>query len=195
MSGCQPVLSDLPWFIICLIRRSSFLADIMNYIEAIDGCSYGCGMRIRLIFLVLGVILSGCVTHRELPAPPVLAEGPLSIVVDVKGVKCCEGVLRLAVYNDKGSWMSPSNMVRGRLGFIQGDEQTFEIHGLPAGDYAIAVYQDTNSNNKLDRWLWTVPREPYGFSNNVGRYGPVSFDKAAFGLSEDLNISIELNSW
>ncbi len=139
--------------------------------------------------------MSGCVSHQAPSSSVIVAEGSLSIVVKVGGVKCCDGVLRLAVYNDPSSWMSEHNMVRGRLGFIQNSEQTFEIHGLPEGRYAIAIYQDTNSNNKLDRWLWSVPKEPYGFSNNVGRYGPVSFNKAAFNLNEDLDISIELNSW
>jgi len=112
-----------------------------------------------------------------------LAEGPLSVVIEVGGIRCCDGVLRLAVYHDKAYWMSNTDMVRGRLGFIQDDTQTFEIHGLPAGQYAVAVFQDLDSDNKLDRFLGLFPREPYGFSNNVGQYGPASFADAAFDLT------------
>jgi len=72
--------------------------------------------------------------------------------------------------------------------------QTFEIHGLPAGKYAVAVFQDLDNDNRLNRWLGLLPREPYGFSNNVGKYGPASFNKAAFDLSEDKSISIQLNA-
>jgi len=86
-------------------------------------------------------------------------------------------------------------MVRGRLGFVQSEKQTIELHGLPTGRYAVAVYQDKDSDNKLDRWLGLIPKEPYGFSNNVGQYGPVSFKKASFDLTEDKNITIKLNSW
>ena len=63
-----------------------------------------------------------------------------------------------------------------------------------AGRYAIAVYQDLDNNNKLDRWLGLIPKEPYGFSNNVGRYGPVSFAQASFELQKDLTLLITLNS-
>lgn len=90
--------------------------------------------------------------------------------------------------------MSRTHMVRGRLGFIQGETQTFEVHGLPAGKYAIAVYQDVDSDNKLDRWFGLIPKEPYGFSNNVGQYGPASFEQAAFELTDDKMITIQLNS-
>ena len=124
-----------------------------------------------------------------------LQEGPLSLVIEVSGIRCCDGVMRLAVYHHETHWMSDTNMVRGRLGFILSDTQTFEVHGLPAGQYAVAVYQDLDSDNKLDRFLGLVPKEPYGFSNNVGKYGPVSFAEAAFDLSEDKNIKIKLNSW
>jgi len=145
-------------------------------------------------FLLL-LCTSGCATTTApVPFKPI-PEGPLSVVINIDDIRCCEGVLRLAVYNDEAYWMSDTDMVRGRLGFIQSESQTFEIHGLPAGMYAIAVYQDVDSDNKLDRWFGIVPKEPYGFSNNVGQYGPVSFDKAAFELSEDKVITIRLNSW
>lgn len=101
----------------------------------------------------------------------------------------------MAVYANESNWMSDTDMARGRLGFIESDTQSTEIHGLAAGRYAVAVFQDKDSDKKLDRWLWLVPSEPYGFSNNVGQYGPVSFDKASFELSADKIINIELNSW
>ena len=149
--------------------------------------------RLSILLLLLG--LSACAPKSaSVPVEP-LPEGALSVVVKVTDVVCCEGVLRLAVYNDEVYWLSRSDMVRGRLGFVQGQTEKFEIHGLPKGQYAIAVYQDKDSDNKLDRWFGILPKEPYGFSNNVGKYGPVSFDNAAFELIEDKTITIQLNSW
>lgn len=152
--------------------------------------------RLRSVLLVsMFLSISACVQRTlSVPLQP-LPEGPLSIVIKVDGLQCCDGVLRLALYNDEARWMSNTDMVRGRLGFIQGESQTFEIHGLPVGKYAVAVYQDKDSDNKLDRWFGLIPKEPYGFSNNVGQYGPVSFNKAAFEVAEDKTITIQLNSW
>jgi len=147
----------------------------------------------KKVCLVL-LLLSSC-AHRPTPTPlQALPEGPLSVIIQVNGIKCCDGVLRLAVYNEAAYWMSDTDMVRGRLGFIQSEQQQFEIHGLPHGRYAVAVYQDRDSDNKLDRWFGLIPKEPYGFSNNVGRYGPASFDKAAFELTSDQTINIRLIS-
>ena len=151
-----------------------------------------------IVFIVLCTFLltaiSAC-THtsgsKQFVAP---AEGDLSLVINIDGIKCCDGVLRLALYNDADYWLGKTGLIRGRLGFILSESQTLEIHGLQAGEYAIAVYQDIDSDNKLDRFFGLIPKEPYGFSNNVGRFGPVSFNKAAFQLSSDKTINIKLNS-
>ncbi|MEE1657773.1 DUF2141 domain-containing protein [Microvirga sp. CF3062] len=49
---------------------------------------------------------------------------------------------------------------------------------VPDGSYAIAVFQDTNGNNNLDRNSRGLPLEPYGFSNGTGRTAPPSFEAA-----------------
>ena len=148
----------------------------------------------HIILASLLLLLSACSNNRvSTPFQP-LPEGEFSVVVEVQEIECCDGVLRLALYNDSQYWLSKTDLARGRLGFIQGESQIFELHGLPAGEYAVAVYQDLDSNNKLDRFLGLIPKEPYGFSNNVAKFGPASFEKAAFTLNADKNITIRLNS-
>ncbi len=44
------------------------------------------------------------------------------------------------------------------------------VSSLPYGTYAIALYQDVNSNGQLDKNALGIPQEPYAFSNN---YKPV----------------------
>jgi len=145
--------------------------------------------------LVFLVVLSGGCSHKTGPRQNIPhVEGNLSVLINVEGIQCCDGVLRLAVYNNEDYWLTESGLVRGRLGIVQNESQTFEIHGLEAGQYAVVVYQDTDSDNTLDRIFGLIPREPYGFSNNVSRFGPVSFKQAAFELTEDKSISIKLKS-
>jgi 4,4'-diapolycopenoate synthase len=56
---------------------------------------------------------------------------------------------------------------------------------LPPGIYAVSVYEDLNSNHKLDRNLVGVPREPAGVSNNPPiRFGPPRFDECSFHLGD-----------
>lgn len=72
------------------------------------------------------------------------------------------------------------------------------FNDLPAGDYAVTVFQDSNGNRKLDTNLLGMPTEPYGFSRNaVGNMGPPDFAAAAFGLpakDETLVIEVELRT-
>jgi uncharacterized protein (DUF2141 family) len=58
------------------------------------------------------------------------------------------------------------------------------IRNVKPGTYAIAVFHDVNGNGKLDRSFIGLPSEPYGFSNDVGRRGPPSFDAARIVVRE-----------
>jgi acyl-CoA reductase-like NAD-dependent aldehyde dehydrogenase/uncharacterized protein (DUF2141 family) len=54
---------------------------------------------------------------------------------------------------------------------------------LPPGTYAVSVYEDLNSNHKLDHNLIGIPREPVGASNNPHtRLGPPRFAESSFRL-------------
>jgi uncharacterized protein (DUF2141 family) len=59
---------------------------------------------------------------------------------------------------------------------------------LPAGEYAVKVFHDINSDSELNTsWLgW--PKEPYGFSNDAPvNMGPPPFRFAAFHVTNGAN--------
>ncbi|MEE1610647.1 DUF2141 domain-containing protein [Microvirga sp. CF3016] len=58
------------------------------------------------------------------------------------------------------------------------------IRNVKPGSYAIAVFHDINGNGRLDRSFIGLPNEPYGFSNDVGRRGPPSFEAARIVVKE-----------
>ncbi len=139
--------------------------------------------------LMLVVCLGGCATPVKPPEP---VEGEHSLIVHVHGLDCCEGVLRVALYNSAEYWLNDQGMVRGQAAPVLGAEQVIEFAGLPSGDYAVALYQDINANARLDRFLGMVPREPYGFSGNPGGFGRPAFDDARIRLPETREIIIDL---
>jgi uncharacterized protein (DUF2141 family) len=66
----------------------------------------------------------------------------------------------------------------------QGSRTEIRIENLQVGTYAAAVFQDLNEDGVLTKGAFGIPSEPYGFSNNArGRFGPPSFQAAAFKLS------------
>lgn len=56
---------------------------------------------------------------------------------------------------------------------------------IPYGDYAIAVYQDLNENDKLETNPFGLPKEPYGFSTNfkAGMFSIPKFDKCKVSIT------------
>ena len=64
---------------------------------------------------------------------------------------------------------------------------------LKKGTYGIKVLIDTNENADIDLNFFGLPKEQFGFSNNVlGLFGAPKFDKASFELSMDRKIIINL---
>lgn len=76
---------------------------------------------------------------------------------------------------------------------IRDRKTSVQFTGLPPGRYAIAILHDENDDGKMNKNGLGIPREGYGFSNNVsGAFGPPSFARASFSLpaTGDLQLSI-----
>lgn len=68
-----------------------------------------------------------------------------------------------------------------------------QIKDLPAGEYALVVFHDANSNGLMDKNFIGIPREWLGFSNRYWPEGPPTFARAAFMLAEDETKVIDVN--
>lgn len=70
---------------------------------------------------------------------------------------------------------------------------TWTCENLPQGAYAVALFQDANSNGRLDTDGIGIPVEKYGFSNNViPTRGAPSFDECRFELKGDTAVTVRL---
>ena len=74
------------------------------------------------------------------------------------------------------------------------DLQNLEINSmLLNGEYAISLFVDFNGNKKIDKNFFGIPREQYGFSNNVmGRMSAPTFDQAKFMVTGPTTQNIKL---
>jgi uncharacterized protein (DUF2141 family) len=65
---------------------------------------------------------------------------------------------------------------------------------ISTGKYAIAVFQDVNSDGILNLNVLGIPKEPYGFSTNkFGKFGPPDFEDVSFEVKENNPISLTIN--
>ena len=74
------------------------------------------------------------------------------------------------------------------------DFQNTEINNLLSyGEYAVTLFVDLDGNKKLNKNFLGIPKEQYGFSNNVmGRMSPPTFDQAKFTIAGPTTQNIKL---
>lgn len=83
----------------------------------------------------------------------------------------------------------------GQTSPAHSDTMRFTFADVPAGTYAVAVFQDLNGNGRLDRTPLGLPLEPYGFSRDAGRLRRPSFSSASIEIrDQNLRIGVRLTS-
>jgi uncharacterized protein (DUF2141 family) len=115
--------------------------------------------------------------------------------VTVQGVSNREGHMLLALFaSPDGFPRDADKAVRRMESSIDSSAVAFLIPGVPRGRYACSALHDKNENRKMDTKLFGIPKEGYAFSQNAReRFGPPSFDKAAFDVTGDtVTIVIDL---
>ena len=98
-------------------------------------------------------------------------------------VKSDQGKLYVWVYDKKDDWLSDRYRTQKSVtvaGNRTNDTVTLELL-LPAGEYALSIFQDVNDDGKLARNFIGLPKEPAGLSNNLRpRFGPPKYKDAKF---------------
>ncbi len=113
------------------------------------------------------------------------------LTVNINDISAVEGHLMISLYADKESYYQ-GNPARSNKVKITKAQEKIVFKDLADGDYAIKLYQDQNDNDKLDLNMLGVPKESYGFSNNVGRFGQPKYKKAKFSVKDNTIININL---
>lgn len=109
-----------------------------------------------------------------------------------------KGVIRLAVF-DSAEGLEAEEPFFGKIIEFETSENSIlaELGELPRGAFAIGAYHDLNNNGKLDRNLFGVPTEPYGFSGEiVSKWRAPEWDEVA--LTKDKcqqKIQLQLRYW
>ncbi len=109
--------------------------------------------------------------ERQDQAVPVETRFPRLIV---SGVRPGQGDVRIAIFKNGDTFPHPNNA--SQLLTVKSERTTLEIPLPIEPPFAIALYQDINSDGELTRNRVGIPVEPFAFSNNaMGKRGPPSF--------------------
>lgn len=114
-----------------------------------------------------------------------------NLTLEVRGIENPVGHLYVAIYSSEESFMKrPFAAFRVE---VKDTVQVIPCEGLPAGTYALSMFQDENGNGKLDTGTFGIPVEKYGFSNDAeGVMGPPAYDKCRFDFAEDTTLVVHL---
>lgn len=114
-----------------------------------------------------------------------------TLTIEIEGFENDKGQLVLGVCNKKENFLK--EFAYGDVVKIKNKKATVVIKNLPSGEYAISLFHDVNSNNILDKNMFGIPSEDYGFSNNAsGTFGPPKYEDVKFNLNESKTIKIIL---
>ena len=109
------------------------------------------------------------------------------LTIQVQNIEIPKGTLLLGLFDSPRDYDNDQS----KTGFftqtiVNGATASITYQDLPSGLYAIKAYHDVNNNKMLDKNFIGLPREQYGFSNNVmGAFGPTSFEQSQFEITED----------
>lgn len=140
-------------------------------------------MNARRTVLIYGVMLFVSV---------IMCRAQSNLTVNIENLKNNDGDILVGLYDNPSNF--PRKVATGKVIKVTEKEMHVTFPDIKPGNYAVSVLHDENQNKDLDQGKLGIPKEGYGFSNNVmGVMGPPSFKKARFHVPEgDSSITIKM---
>ena len=114
------------------------------------------------------------------------------LLIKVTGITNAEGNMQIALFNNEASFSdSPYEAMSVPVTDVN---MQVQISDLAAGEYAIMLFQDLDSNEELDTNLLGIPREPWGGSlqGKTIMRAP-TWNDVKFTVDSDVTMTVELN--
>lgn len=127
----------------------------------------------------LAVLLLSSLTLGAAPAP-----ATQTVTVVISALASTHSVVKLNFYNAADKFLQKNQHALHIEVKPEGKTEVSVPVELAPGDWAVALTQDTNDNDKLDKNFLGIPTEPYAFSNNVRPHlAAPKFDECKFTVS------------
>ena len=138
---------------------------------------------IIIIFISLFIAVRGICQHIN-----------PSIKINVINISAKKGDVLVALYNsDKGFPGEKTGAVKFARGKLENGISVIEFENIEAGTYAVALFHDTNGDDKLNFNFLGIPKEGYGFSNNArNMFSAPSFKQASFKHEKETKLEIKM---
>lgn len=138
--------------------------------------------------LAMAVVGTASAQENEAARQAACEQLPYSIMLDVKRIRDDRGTITIDLHGDDPEQFlkSGAKLSRTRIPAAAGDMKICLPVEKP-GFYAVALYQDRYSDQKLDKSWIGIPSEPFGVSRDAPiRLGPPKHREAAFEVTGPL---------
>lgn len=122
-----------------------------------------------------------------------ITEEPGDLSVNIPNIKGNKGEIVIAVYSSREQFPKVGMEYRVVRFPANAAGSTFRIQDIKPGEYAVAMYHDENSDGICNLNFLGIPKEGYGFSNNIKPVFSVpSFEDCKIKLTGHTHITVQL---
>ncbi len=105
------------------------------------------------------------------------------LTINITNIKILKGEIIIGVFNTDVDFLKEGVAIKNYSIKVDNNTGTLVIKDLPKGDYAISLYHDENSDGICNRNMLGIPKEGYGFSNNIKpKFSAPAYEDCKFSL-------------
>jgi uncharacterized protein (DUF2141 family) len=147
----------------------------------------------RILMMITALLLGPMIAYGE---NPTTAQGVLEI--KITNIENGHGTIYIAILDSAEGWLKSDAESKTFRDITQPasstDDLLISVQDLPPGKYAISLLQALDGDSEMDKNLIGFPKEPFGFSAPMGKFGPPKFEEAAIEFSgENASVEVALN--
>lgn len=123
----------------------------------------------------------------------IVAVGQTKVVAEISGFKNDKGVCRACLFNNPASFTGESGQPFKCIALPVSNLSAQAVFNVPAGTYALFIFHDANSNNKMDKNFLGIPKEGYGASKNKLPFaGAPTYDDNKFMVDDKATVRLNV---
>jgi uncharacterized protein (DUF2141 family) len=147
----------------------------------------------RILMMITTLLLGPMIAYGE---NPTTAQGVLEI--KITNIENGHGTIYIAILDSAEGWLKSDAESKPFRDITQPvsstDDLLISVQDLPPGKYAISLFQDLDGDSEMAKNFIGFPKEPFGFSAPMGKFGPPKFKEAAIEFSgENASVEVALN--
>ncbi len=141
------------------------------------------------------LVASSLLGQAAAPTRPVAEPATQTVTVVLTALASPQSVVRMNFYNDPDKFLKHDQQAFRLVVKPEGKTELSVPVELAPGQWAVALTQDTNNNDKLDKNFLGIPTEPFAFSNNVRpRLAAPTFKECEFKVDGPGKV-VAISSW